>query len=82
VVLAQLDSVEMTFLVGKYAMDYHLKSKRSLTENVKLWKQFLPYIPLPHPSPRNNIWLKKNSWFEQEVLPEMRSYVHALWSKT
>ncbi len=77
-VLEQLENIELTILVGKYAMDYHLGTKLTLTQQVKAWQNYLPYIPLPHPSPRNNIWLKKNAWFEQEVIPEVRARVASL----
>ena len=70
--LEQMQSVELTLLLGKYAQDYYLKQnkKKNLTENVKNYKSFLPkYLPLPHPSPRNNIWMKKNPWFKESVIP-------------
>ena len=64
--------------IGMYAMRYHLgkTAKPSLTETVKAWREYLPrYIPLPHPSWRNNGWLKANPWFENELLPRMRREV-------
>ncbi len=75
--LAQLPNVEITLVLGKYAQDYHFgKSKSSLTELVRSWKTFWPaMVPLPHPSPRNNIWLSKNPWFEEEVLPLLRTTI-------
>lgn len=77
-VLEKLESVELTLLVGKYAQEYHLESRKSLTGQVKNWRQYLPNIPLPHPSPRNNIWLKKNAWFEKEIVPELQEQIAAI----
>jgi len=76
-VMAELPNVEMTLLIGQYAQNYYLKDKpATLTDTVKQWKKWAPtYIPLPHPSPRNTLWLKKNPWFEQEVVNYMREMV-------
>ena len=79
--LAELRAVELTLLVGQYALDWHLGSnaKINLTETVRAWREYWPrYLPLPHPSPRNNLWLKRNPWFASEVLPELRRRVQAL----
>ena len=75
--LAEMSSVRLTILIGKYAQDYYLESKRqSLTDTVKSWRDYLPeYFPLPHPSPRNNRWLRNNPWFENEVLPAFRKRI-------
>ncbi|MGE0525503.1 MAG: uracil-DNA glycosylase family protein [Bdellovibrionales bacterium] len=57
-------------LVGSYAQAYYLgdAAKPTMVETVRSWREYLPfYLPLPHPSPRNNIWLKKNSWFLEEL---------------
>ena len=78
VVLPLLKNVKMTLLIGKYAQDYYLKAlaQPTLTETVRNFKDYLPnYLVLPHPSPRNNIWMKKNPWFAEEVLPELKKYV-------
>lgn len=64
--------------VGGYAQRYHLRdsAKRTLTETVRAWRDYTPrVIPLPHPSWRNNSWLKKNSWFEKELLPYLKRRV-------
>ena len=73
--LKLLPNLELVLPIGQYAHAYYLgeQRKKNLTETVKAWRDFSPqYIPLPHPSPRNNIWLKKNAWFELEVIPYLR----------
>ncbi|MCG3761092.1 hypothetical protein EXA21_16865 [Vibrio cincinnatiensis] len=64
-VLAQLPNIQMTLLIGQYAQNYYLKDKpATLTETVRQWQRWAPhYLPLPHPSPRNTLWLKKNPWW-------------------
>lgn len=77
-VLDSLPHIKLILLIGDYAIKWHLgaERKRNLTETTKAWKSYAPgAIPLPHPSPRNNIWLKKNAWFETDVLPDLRSKV-------
>lgn len=75
--LAQLRSIELTLVVGQYALDYHLaRGKRSVAEVVRAWRQGDPaLVPLPHPSPRNNLWLRRNPWFDAELVPELRERV-------
>ena len=71
-------AVELTLLVGRYAIDYYLPGSRtrSMTEVVVRWHDFLPELfVLPHPSWRTTRWLRDNPWFESEVLPELRSRV-------
>jgi uracil-DNA glycosylase family 4 len=66
-------------LIGHYAQKYFLKERAqaNVTETVKAWQSHLPrYFVLPHPSPRNNLWLRKNLWFEEEVIPALRLQVH------
>lgn len=72
---AVLPQIELTLLIGRYAQAYYLgkKCKRTLAETVAAWREYSPgYFPLPHPSPRNRLWLKKNPWFEKDVLPVLR----------
>lgn len=74
--LAQLPKLELTLVIGKYAMDYHLADQqaKNLTETVRQWRQYWPSVlPLPHPSPRNNRWLKTNPWFESELVPALKA---------
>lgn len=75
--LRQLPRVETTLVIGKYAHDYHFgKSNLTVTRLVENWQQHWPRrLPLPHPSPRNNIWLKKNPWFETKVVPVIRARI-------
>ena len=68
----------LVLAIGTYAQRYHLRglTKPSMTDTVKAWREYAPrVIPLPHPSWRNNAWLKKNSWFESELLPHLRTRV-------
>ena len=83
--LEQLPNIELTIVIGQYAQGWHFGSsnKQNLTETVKSWKEFWPNaIPLPHPSPRNNIWLRKNAWFENEVIPALQKAVNAILDKS
>lgn len=76
--LATMPEIKLTLVIGQYAHAWHLKGrqKKTLTETVKNWRDYGPsIIPLPHPSPRNNIWLKKNPWFEEELLPVLKEAV-------
>ncbi|HNP18728.1 MAG TPA: uracil-DNA glycosylase family protein [Fulvivirga sp.] len=77
-VLKQLKEVKLTLLIGQYAQKYYLgvRSGKNLTETVKNFKDYLPqYFPLPHPSPRNRFWMAKNPWFQDEVIPLLKSKV-------
>jgi len=79
--LEQLPKIRLTIIVGQYAQAWHLKTanKANLTETVMAWKDYWPEaIPLPHPSPRNNIWLKRNPWFEEQILPSLKRRVKAV----
>ncbi len=76
-----LPQVELTLLVGQYAVAHYLgpRRKATLTETVRAWRDYLPaFLPLPHPSWRNTGWLAHHSWFAQEVLPELRRRVWLL----
>lgn len=76
--LQEMNQVKLVLLIGAYAQKYYLKDKarRTLTETVGEYKQYLPlYFPLPHPSPRNRFWLQKNTWFEKEVVPSLKREV-------
>lgn len=72
-----MNDIRLTLVIGQYAQAYHLGGdrKKNLTDTVRAWREYGDAIPLPHPSPRNNIWLRKNAWFEKEVIPEVRSRV-------
>ena len=80
--LSQLQDVQLTLVIGQYAQDWHLEqTSATLTETVKRWAEYGDdMIPLPHPSPRNNIWLTKNPWFEAQVLPAVQVRVQAALS--
>jgi uracil-DNA glycosylase len=75
--LSRLKSIKLTLVIGQYALAYHLPDEAaSLTEIVQAWREHWPdVIPLPHPSPRNNPWLKRNPWFEEELVPLLQSRV-------
>lgn len=76
--LEHLSHVRMVLLIGSYAQAYYLGDRRrsSLTETVRAWRDYQPgFMPLPHPSPRNQAWLKRNPWFAAEVIPQLRDMV-------
>lgn len=82
--LALAPNIELHILVGSYAQRYYLhqKSSAKLTDTVKHYKDYLPeFFPLVHPSPRNNIWQRKNPWFEEEVIPDLQKRVKAILEK-
>jgi uracil-DNA glycosylase len=79
--LAVWPEIALTLLVGSYAIDYYLDGRRhpSMTETVRAWRDYLPKcFPLPHPSWRTTGWEKRNAWFGEEILPELRRRVAAL----
>lgn len=88
-VLSALPNIKLIIAIGQYAQQYHLQGteQSTLTETVKHWRQYMvqfnPQVfPIPHPSPRNNIWLAKNSWFEADIIPQLQTSVnHALSGK-
>jgi uracil-DNA glycosylase len=75
--LAGLKNLQLTLVMGQYAQAYHLPNAGvTLTDAVLAWRDHWPrVVPLPHPSPRNNPWLKRNPWFEVELLPVLRERV-------
>ena len=79
-VLQYLPNIKCTLLIGQYAQNYYLQSEHTtLTERVRDWQQFAPdFFVLPHPSPRNQIWLKKNSWFETETVPALQKAIRSI----
>lgn len=75
----EMKDVELTLLVGSYSQNFYLNRNESLTETVRNFEKFLPdYIPLPHPSPRNNIWLRKNPWFEESLIPILKEKIRSI----
>jgi len=80
-ILRELRAVTLTLVIGQYALDWHLgpRAQATLTDTVRAWREYAPATwPLPHPSPRNNLWLKKNPWFVRDVRPELRRAVRAV----
>lgn len=75
--LAQLPALQLTLVIGRYAMAYHFPGAgRSVTAAVACWRDSWPrQLPLPHPSGRNNLWLHRNPWFERDLLPALRKQV-------
>lgn len=82
-----LPQLDLVLVIGQYAQAYHLGEARAatLTETVSDWRRHLKaprngprVLPLPHPSWRNNAWLRRNPWFEAELLPVLRREVAAL----
>lgn len=83
---ARLPNVELTLLVGSYAQKHYLgrlSGGASMTDTVRSFRKFLPegFFPLPHPSWRTTGWQRRNPWFEEDVLPELRRRVHPLLGK-
>lgn len=76
--LSMMPNIQLTLVIGQYALNWHLGGKQysTLTETVKHWEDYWPeLLPMAHPSPRNNRWLKNNPWFEKSVLPELQKRV-------
>ena len=79
--LTTLPDIELTLVIGQYALDWHLADRqgKTVTQTVADWRAFWPAVlPMPHPSPRNNRWLKQNPWFADDVLPALRARVTEL----
>lgn len=81
--LEHLPNLQMTLVLGQYAQKYHFDGPvLSVTNRVNEWRTYWPdKIPLPHPSPRNNIWLRKNPWFEIELLPSLQKQVSEILAR-
>ncbi|MEO9517842.1 MAG: uracil-DNA glycosylase family protein [Paracoccaceae bacterium] len=80
-VLNELQCIELTLVIGRYAIDWHLShfSKHTVTSAVKSWADVWPQkLILPHPSPRNNRWLKQNPWFEKDIIPSLKHRVRTM----
>lgn len=76
--MAKMIDVNLILLIGRYAQQYYLgaNAQKNLTETVKSFAEYLPlYFPLPHPSPRNRFWFKKNPWFQKDLLPHLKERV-------
>ncbi|MEM0995144.1 MAG: uracil-DNA glycosylase family protein, partial [Bacteroidota bacterium] len=78
---AALEHIQLIVLIGQYAQKAYLGNarKKNLTQTVAAYQEYLPkFFPIVHPSPRNRIWLRKNAWFEAEVIPALRDRVKVL----
>ena len=78
---AALPGIRLTLLVGMHAQAYYLgkRRKKTMAQTVRAFRDYLPeFFPLPHPSPRNRLWMKNNPWFVEEVVPALRRRVRAL----
>ncbi|RED51259.1 uracil-DNA glycosylase family protein [Aestuariispira insulae] len=79
---AHLNGIKLTLLVGSYAQKYYLgrTMRKTMTETVRDYRHYLEdgFWPLPHPSWRTTAWLKKNPWFDEDVLPDLRGRVHSV----
>ncbi len=75
-ILEALSDIKLTLLIGGYAQKWHLRERRNVTETVAAWREYAPKVfPLPHPSWRNTAWLKRNPWFETDLLPVLKTSV-------
>ena len=76
-ILENLPNIQLTLLIGQYAQKFYLSdNKNNVTETVKNYQKFLPYfIPLVHPSPRNQFWIERNPWFGEKVIPDLQKLV-------
>ena len=82
-ILKQMPNIKLTILIGAYSQKYYLgkNRKKNLTETVKNYKEYLPeFFPIVHPSPLNIGWLKKNPWFEEEAIGELRQLINEILS--
>lgn len=77
-IIAKMREPRLTLLIGQYSQKYYLQKHagKNLTETVRHFEDYLPeFIPLPHPSPRNRLWLRKNAWFDRDLVPRLREVV-------
>ena len=75
----KMPNVKLVILIGTYAQNYYLEDKKTLTERVGDYKNYLPkYFPIPHPSPTNRFWRAKNPWFEAFIVPELQEQIKKL----
>lgn len=76
-ILENLPNIQLTLLIGQYAQKFYLSdNKNNVTETVKNYQKFLPhFIPLVHPSPRNQFWIERNPWFGEKVIPDLQKLV-------
>lgn len=81
--MQRFTGLDLVLAIGAYAQAWHMPQARgSLTERVRHWQEYGPQVmPLPHPSPLNNVWLAKNRWFEADVLPHLRARVAAVLAR-
>jgi len=84
-VLGFIPDVKLTLLVGGFAQKYYLgtaqkgTAKKTMSETVRAWREYLPrYLPTPHPSWRSTGWLKKNPWYEKDLLPDLQKRVRKI----
>ena len=82
-ILEHLPNIQLTILIGQYAQKYYLpENQDNVTDTVKNYRQFLPhFISLVHPSPRNQLWITKNPWFEEQIIPELQILVKQIINK-
>lgn len=79
--LARLTQIELTLLIGQHAQRHFLAGRRmpSLTATVRAWQEYAPaFLPLPHPSPRNQPWFAKHPWFDAHLVPALRARIASL----
>lgn len=76
-----LPHLELRIVIGQYAQNYHLagRTRKTLTDTVAAWREFAPEIyPMPHPSPRNQMWFRRNPWFAEELLPSLKARIREI----
>ena len=78
--LALMPNIKSTLLIGQYAQHAYLPGRhKKLADNVRHWETWFPrLIPMPHPSPRNQLWLKQHAWFEDSIIPQIQTHIRQL----